>query len=194
VDAVRARPGAGLAGPMIYYHPPRPDGRELIWYAGGVVSLWRGLTAHRGIRRQDRGLYTETEDTGYVTGCGLLASRACLEKTGLLDPAYGMYAEDADLSLRAARAGFSLLFVPRAKMWHKVSMSSGGEFGLDKMRRKARANLLLLYRYARPWHWLTIPFFTAARAAAFLAGRLLARGRAALSACVRPPAGTGGYP
>lgn len=167
VSAMRAHPRAGLAGPMIYYHPPQPGGRGLIWYAGGVIDFRRGLTAHRGIREEDIGQYKEVEETGYVTGCGMMASRECLLRVGLLDASYGMYAEDADLSLRARKAGFSLLFAPGARMWHKVSSTAGGEFSPYKLRKKLRANLLFFWRYARPYHWLTIPFFVTARTIRF---------------------------
>jgi len=155
--ALEGFPGAGMAGPMIYYYPPKQDGPETIWYAGGVVELWMGLTAHRGIREADRGQYAGVEETAYVTGCGMLISRECIEKVGMLDTSFTMYAEDADLSLRAKKAGFKLLFVPGAVMWHKVSMSAGGEFGAYKLRHKARSNLLLFARHAKPWHWLTAP-------------------------------------
>lgn len=174
VDAMERDGAAGLAGPMIYYYPPK-DRREdeVIWYAGGIVKLWQGLTAHRGIREKDSGRFTVTEETGYVTGCGIIASRDCFMTTGLLDTSYILYAEDADFSLRARKAGYRLLFVPDAVMWHKVSLSTGGEFSASKIKLKLRANLILLLRYARPWHWLTIPVFTAARAANFLFRRLI---------------------
>jgi len=167
IAAMKAHPEAGLACPMIYYYPPKDDGRELIWYAGGVVDFWRGLIAHRGIRQVDDGRYTRPECTGYVTGCGLMASRACLERVGLLDTAYNMYVEDVDLSQRAIIAGYSLLFVPGARMWHKVSATAGGEFSWFKIKNKIRSSLLFFRRYARPWHWLTIPLFVLARGIMF---------------------------
>lgn len=175
VEAVRSRPNAGIAGPMIYYYPPGGQGGETIWYGGGIVETWRGLVAHRAIRKKDTGEFNAVEDTGYVTGCGMLVSRACLHRIGLLDTSYNMYAEDTDLCLRAKRAGFAVIFVPGAVMWHKVSMSMGGEFSLAKLRLKAAANLRLFARYARPWHWLTMPLFVTGRVAAFMLRRLLAR-------------------
>ena len=96
-----------------------------IWYAGGIVKLWMGLTAHRGLREEDTGQYGKVEATDYVTGCAMLISRECLDKVGLLDTSYGMYAEDVDFSLRASSAGFALLFVPGGKVWHKVSSERG---------------------------------------------------------------------
>jgi hypothetical protein len=177
VDAALSHPDAGIAGPMIYYYPPgRPEG-EVIWYAGGIVEMWRGLVAHRAIRKRDTGLFADVETTGYVTGCGMLVSRPCMERVGMLDTSFNMYAEDTDLSLRAEGAGFTLLFVPAARMWHKVSMSMGGEFSLAKMMRKAASSLKLFVRYSRPWHWLTMPFFVAGRVALFTLRRLFLPGR-----------------
>ena len=171
--AMRNNPDAGAAGAMIYYFPPKQRQQdEIIWYAGGIVSFWKGLTAHRGIREKDAGRYNDIEETGYVTGCAMMLSGRCLGRVGLLDPGYYIYAEDADLSVRARRAGFRLLFVPRAKVWHKVSLSTGGEFSAFKIKNKIKSNLRLFLLHARPWHWLTIPFFVAARAAAFMLRRL----------------------
>ena len=167
VGAMKAHPEAGMAGPMIYYYPPKDGAPELIWYAGGIVKLWQGLTAHRGIRERDTGQYNEVEYTDYVTGCALLATRECLEKVGLLDPSYYIYAEDADLTMRACLAGFKLLFVPNAKMWHKVSSSTGGEFSAFKIKNKIRSNLRFFIRYAKPHHWLTIPWFVLGRGILF---------------------------
>jgi GT2 family glycosyltransferase len=175
VDAARSHPEAGVLGPMIYYDPQKsgkggregtgdgeskvrqPAQPETIWYAGGIVKLWMGLTAHRGLREEDVGQYVTVEATDYVTGCAMLISRACLDKVGLLDTSYGMYAEDADFSLRAREAGFSLMFVPGGKVWHKVSMSAGGEFSPYKIKLKIKSNLRLFVRFSKPWHWLTMP-------------------------------------
>jgi len=163
--------GAGIAGPMIYYHPSRGEGKEIIWYAGGIVELWQGLIAHRDIREEDEGRHTAVERTGYVTGCCMLISRACLERVGMLDTAYTMYSEDADLSMRAKLAGFGLVFVPKARMWHKVSLSTGGEFGARKLRLKLASNLRFFARYARPWQWLTAPLLALGRLMLFMGGR-----------------------
>lgn len=171
--AMRNGPDAGVAGAMIYYFPPKQRQQdEIIWYAGGILSFWKGLTAHRGIRETDSGLYKDIEETGYVTGCAMMLSRRCIERTGLLDPGYFIYAEDADLSVRARRAGFRLLFAPRAKVWHKVSLTTGGEFSAFKIKNKIKSNLRLFLLHTRPWHWLTIPFFVVARASAFALRRL----------------------
>jgi len=190
--ALEEDPRAGAAAPLICFKEPL----DVVWYAGGQLSPALGLAAHRGLREYDRGQYRSVEPTGYLTGCCLLATRAAWETVGLLDERYFIYAEDADWCLRARRAGFRLLFVPTARLWHKVSASSGATSPW-KIYQRLRANLTLFARHARGLARVTwLPCFLAQQAA--LAAWLLARGRGAAAtavpralwdALVRKPAG-----
>ncbi|MBI5191306.1 MAG: glycosyltransferase family 2 protein [Nitrospirae bacterium] len=164
--------GAGMAGPMMYYYPPRGEGRELIWYAGGLVSYWMGRTAHRGIRKVDTGQYRGAEDTYYISGCALLVHSDVIKDVGLLDTSYVIYSEDADWCVRASKAGYRLLFVPEARLWHKVSASSGGGITPFKVYHRVRSGIKFFARHGRPWHWLTMPFFMAGYAVWFLLRKL----------------------
>lgn len=151
-------PGVGITGPKIYYYTPR----DQIWFAGGRIFLARGTSCHIGIRQTDNGQYDRRAEIDYVTGCALMASRAVFEKCGLLDPGYVAYYEDVDFCMRARRAGFSIVFEPGGRVWHKISASTGGQMSRRKITRKFRSTWKFFRRYAKPWHWLTIPlFFTA---------------------------------
>jgi len=176
VGFLEAHPRAGAAAPLICYSEPR----DRVWFAGGRVSLWLGLTAHRGLRQTDRGQFRAPRRCGYLTGCALLVRREVLERVGMLDPDYYIYAEDADFSLRARRAGYSLWCVPAARVWHRISASSGGGASPFKIYHRTAANMRLFARHARPWHWLTWPLCAAAYTAAYAAAAVLA-GRAALA-------------
>ena len=115
------------------------------------------------------------EETGYLTGCCLLARRATWERVGLLDERYYLYAEDADWSLRARAAGDRLLFVPTARLWHKVSASAGASSPW-KIYQRLRANLTLFATHARGLARLTwLPCFLAQQLVLVL--WLLARGQ-----------------
>jgi len=147
----------GITGPKIYYYTPR----DQIWFAGGEVRMSRGVARHVGIRETDHGQYDEPREVDYVTGCALMARREVYESVGMLDPSYAAYFEDTDLCMRARRAGYRLLYVPTARVWHKISASTGGQLGRRKIARKLRSSARFFARYARPYHWLTIPFFFA---------------------------------
>ena len=171
MQALEQDPAAGAAAPLIYFGPPTAR----IWYAGGHCVPALGFAGHRGLRRFDRGQYRVVEATGYLTGCCVVAAREVWQKVGLLDERYFIYAEDADWSLRARAAGYSLLFVPTARLWHKVSASSG-EASRWKVYQRLRANLILFGRHARGLGRLTwLPCFVAQQIA--LAVWLALRGR-----------------
>lgn len=179
LQALAEDPGAGAAAPLIYYAPPT----DLLWYAGGECRPGLAYTAHRGIRSRDAGQYRSVEQTGYLTGCCLLAPRAVWERVGLLDEAYFIYGEDADWSLRARESGYRLLFVPTARLWHKVSASAGGAASPWKIYQRLRANVTLFRRHARGIGRLTwLPALLAQQAA--LASWLVLRGNAAAAAAV----------
>ncbi len=172
----------GIVGPKIYYY----DEPTRIWYAGGKISYFTGIISHRGIREADHGQYNVVEDTDYVTGCALLIKRKVLDSVGLLDPIYSpMYSEDADYSLRAKRAGFRVVYVPQAKVWHKVSASTGGGLTPLKTQLKVEHNFIFLMRYARWYHWFTIPWCVGAVALLFVVRGFLTGNFAVIGALLR---------
>lgn len=134
-DCARTSPQAGLFSPLIYFaegyeyhsdsYTPEERGR-VIWYAGGSID-WRNLYSfHRGVDEVDRGQFDAQDSSEFATGCCVLISREVLETVGLFDPAYFLYLEDVDLSIRAQRRGYALTFCPQAKVWHKNAGSTGG--------------------------------------------------------------------
>ncbi len=123
----------GILGPKIYfapgceYHSGRYQKKEkgkVIWYAGGIIDWPNILASHRGVDEVDRGQYDEMEETDFISGCAMLIKREVLEKIGLLDKRYFLYLEDNDFCQRAKKAGFKLVYVPQAKLWHANAGSS----------------------------------------------------------------------
>lgn len=154
-------PEAGLLAPKIYY-AAQPD---VIWFAGGGMSLWRGQFWHDGLRKKDVGQFEEARDVDYITGCAMLIRRAVVEQIGELDERFYLYGEDVDYSLRARRAGYRLRLVPGATMRHIVSASLGST-SLRKFLIRSRSNLRLYRKYAPVWSWFTtIPIFAVLGAA-----------------------------
>ena len=160
-QAASELPEAGILAPKIYY-AAQPD---VIWYAGGGVSLWRGLFWHDGIREKDVGQFEKARDVDYITGCAMLIRRAVLEQIGELDERFYLYGEDVDYSLRAKASGYRLRLVPGATMRHKVSASLGPT-SLRKFLIRTRSNLRLYRKYSPVWSWFTtIPIFAVLDAA-----------------------------
>ena len=136
--------------PMIHYL----DKPEKIWYAGGKVNLPFGQLAHIGLRETNKGQYSDISITDFVTGCCILTSLKSLKKLEGFDENFNMYAEDIDLCLRAKRIGIYSIFVPEARIFHKVSASVGGEFSINKIRKKLESIKKLMRKHCSAYEML----------------------------------------
>ena len=81
--------------------------------------------------------------------------RDVFEALGGFDPLFFMYLEENDLSLRAALAGFTTLFVPRAIVMHDFVP----RFSAEKIHWLERNRFLLL---AKLFKWRTLLVLTPA--------------------------------
>ena len=169
VGAISSDEKIGMVGPKIF-HFDQPD---VIWSAGGFVSFFQGKTGHYGLRRKDSSRLDQQREVSYLTGCTQLIRTELFEKLGGFDESYHMYSEDADLCQRARNAGYKIIYIPQSKIWHKISSSSGGGLTAYKIRNKIRGNLRFFRKYARWYHWLTIPIFVFLDGIGFIAKSLV---------------------
>jgi GT2 family glycosyltransferase len=114
----------GFVGPKVYYYNCRGR-RDVIAFAGGRINMWIGKARNLGEREEDRGQYDDTKQMSYVEGSCLLVKTEVVQRIGLLDSTLFAYWEEVDWCMRGNRAGYTSVFVPSAKIWHKVAASSG---------------------------------------------------------------------
>lgn len=123
LDASERYPAAGVFGAKIYYY----DDPHRLWYAGARWLPDQAEFEHVGGTVLDNGRdYEVTQPTAYACGCALFARSAVARDIGMLNPAFFILWEEADWCYRAGRKGFGTLFIPGAKVWHKVSSTFQG--------------------------------------------------------------------
>ncbi|AFS83511.1 glycosyltransferase family 2 protein [Candidatus Nitrosopumilus sediminis] len=71
----------------------------------------------------------------YLSGAAMLVRRDVLDKIGLMDKDYFLYFEETDLCARMIRAGYDLMYIPSAIVWHAVSPLSNSENKVYYMER-----------------------------------------------------------
>ena len=145
VEEARRRPRAGaLCSKVLYLDPP-----DLVWFAGARFDPRSGYNGRqRGYRERDDGRFDEVVETARACGAAMLVAREVLEEVGLFDAELFAYSEDTDWSLRAAAAGYRHYLVPASRVWHKVSVSSGGESSPATLYYDLRNTLEVCERYA----------------------------------------------
>lgn len=120
--------------------------------AGGArIRYWLASTRGIGHGEIDRGQH-DTPLECVTGGCVLVRTRIFHELGGF-DPVFDPYGpEDLDFSLRAIRAGYRCLYIPRALIWHDPTQTfEGGKYTANLVRHKGRQWLLFLHRHAPPW-------------------------------------------
>ena len=114
----------GLVGPTMYYAEP-PDKiwgavNRIDWRSARVIRKDMGKTIHR-----DKLDNAPNREVDYIDTCAVLIKRAVVESIGLMDADYFINFDDLDLNVRANKAGFRIVYVPYAAMWHMVSAAMG---------------------------------------------------------------------
>ena len=102
---------------------------SLDWaYHRGFPTPWASLLYFLG---NDR-LYHLTgrnmdqiHEVDAISGSFFFTKKSVLDKVGLFDEDYWLYAEDIDLSYRIKKAGFKIMYVPQVKVTHFKGVSSG---------------------------------------------------------------------
>lgn len=121
IAALDAHPDAGMAASKILlFHD-----RKILHSAGDFYGP-DGVPGNRGVWQEDNGQYEEMSEVFGGCGAAVAYRRTLLDDVGLLDEDLEMYCEDVDLNLRARLAGYRCIFVPQARVYHRLSATGGG--------------------------------------------------------------------
>lgn len=107
-------PSIGIVGPMVYHY----DEPTVIQSAGGQMN--QHLEAvHIAQNEEDKGQFVQPRPVDWISGCAILVRRPLIEQVGMIDERFFYYWEETEWCLRAGRAGWRIMHVPDARLWHK---------------------------------------------------------------------------
>jgi hypothetical protein len=138
------RSDVGILAPTIFYY----DQPDRVWRLGDRHCRWLPIPLKVSTKALKTG--NEVLPVDYVTGCGMLIRRQVFSTIGLFDPRYFMYYEDADFCRRAAKAGFAIVCVLAARMWHKISHSTRGDVSQQHYLRTRHRVQFYRHHYSLP--------------------------------------------
>ena len=127
VDVAERDSRVGFAGPKIYYYDYDSRGRKDVINSAGVkLNMWVGRVWPLGDHEIDAGQYDRVQLVDTLIGSCLLVKTRVITEIGLLDPKFFAYWEETDWCSRGSAAGYTSIYVPQAKIWHKYAASSSG--------------------------------------------------------------------
>lgn len=138
VKCALANKEVGILSPLIF----ASEGKE-VWFSGGKIDWLRMKTAHN---RELLG--SDFSDSDFISGCAMLVRAEVFAKIGLLDEDFFLYWEDADFSVRAKKAGFSLLISANAHVRH---FEKSEETKKNKVYWLVLSGLLFFEKNASRW-------------------------------------------
>lgn len=121
----------GITGPKIYFLEGEKKTCKKIWFAGGVFDALNVYGVHKGVNQIDNGQFEKKEKSDFITGAAIMIRKEVFERIGLFDEDFFLYYEDTDFCLRASGAGFKILLVPQAIVYHANAQSTGLGSGLQ---------------------------------------------------------------
>lgn len=144
VKCAQNNPRAGIISPLIIH-----SATHSIWFSGGKIDWLRMKTLHTPYQPSKSQELISTSE--YISGCAMLIPQKVLQKTGFFDEIFFLYYEDADLSLRVKKAGFTLLILPQTILWHDEQ----SQFNPQKLYHLVLSGILFFRKHSpshlRPW-------------------------------------------
>jgi GT2 family glycosyltransferase len=128
VEAADRYPDAAIFGPALL----SPEGKVELSHN---LDLFEQASSGRR-RRADADLVPEGDlCAGFVSGAVMLLRMSAIARFGGFDPDIFLFYEDTELCLRAARAGWSLVHVPGARVTHAGGGSSRPNPRIDRLKQ-----------------------------------------------------------
>jgi len=144
VKIAESDPLIGIAGPKIYfYHEPNK-----LQSVGIQIDLSNWQSFSVGLNKIDVGQFDNITEVDWVYGCALLIKRTTIKDIGLLDPAYFAYVEEVDWCVRCKKSGYKVVFIPKAKIWHKGHLDPDETYSLP-LYYMTRNRFLFMWKHAR---------------------------------------------
>jgi GT2 family glycosyltransferase len=161
-EAAAGAPRMGALAPLIVRH----DDPDRVWFAGGRHDRMRavgvhgayGATVDEATRAADAD-GSAVRECSFLTGCCLLLRCTALDEVGPFRADYFAYVEDLELSMRLARAGWGIGWVPGARLAHRVPAEGTPPSPTQIRLRDRNRRRLARQLYSRAWRVLFALWF-----------------------------------
>jgi GT2 family glycosyltransferase len=144
IFTIESNSNIGIVGSKIYF----AHTKNLIWFAGAKFNRYFGQSIMTGFSKVDDEKSWEIDvEAAFITGCSMLIKTEVLHKIGLLDDDYFFGMEDLDFGIRVRNVFLRCVVSRKAKLWHKVSNSTGGMDSPIYIYYYLRNRLLLMKKH-----------------------------------------------
>jgi len=128
IKVAEADSSIGIAGAKIYSY-----GTERLQFVWGGFNYWFGQPTYtptfviEGFSKGplDKGQYGKLKNVEWASGCSLLIKSDVIKKIGFLEESFFALLEEVEYCTRARKNNYRVVYVPKARVWHKWGKSAG---------------------------------------------------------------------
>lgn len=111
-------PKIGVCGSKTYYYDY--DGQKTNEnFEGGKINIFKGEAYY--VKGNEKPTIEKPKTLDYIAGSCFLIKKDVVNDVGFLDKDYFLYWEEADWCFRIKMKGYKLMYIPRAKIYHKMN-------------------------------------------------------------------------
>ena len=123
VNILDSKTAIGAVSPKILYF----ENPDIIQYAGFTkMNMNTGRNKCIGQMETDQGQFdANTGPTGFVHGAAMMIRKEAIDKAGLMPELFFLYYEEMDWCEKIRNAGYEIWIEPKARIYHKESMTVG---------------------------------------------------------------------
>lgn len=163
MSVMQSDPNIGVAGPAVYcYNDPKR-----VWSLGTSINTLTGRVSFKYEGKIDKGWFSKAIEV-QVLPTAFLVKREVIDKVGLFDDVFFAVYEDTDFCFRVREAGYKVLCVLTARVWHKVALNEREQL-LGVLKRAyyvARNRVIFMRKHAKPLNFVVFllvfqPIYTA---------------------------------
>jgi len=149
VEFMEKHPEVGVAGPIMYFlsDPTR------IWCAGVKRDYWTTITRLIGFNAKDDGQFKKPYESEDFPN-SFIIRREIIEKIGLFNSKlFPIHYDEGDFCQRVKKAGYKIMVVPSAKVWHDTPLPERNKSALLGLKNPLRAYYVSRNRILFHWIW-----------------------------------------
>jgi len=142
VETAECSEDIGFVTGKVYYY----GSKDILQTVGKIEHplLWNG--GHIGNGETDKGQYEKVSERFFADDIYTLVKKSLYEKVGGYDTLFQFQCEEFDWQARAKEAGFKIFYTPKARIWHKDSMTIG-KVSAFKAYYDARNPILVILKH-----------------------------------------------
>ncbi len=170
IGYMEKNPKTGIAGPHLHNFDETHQNSAFRYYKPSTILMRRSFLGKtkKGKEELARFQMEDIKDmkervapADWLMGSALMIKKEYLDKVGYFDEKFFMYMEDVDLCRRFWEAGYSVVYIPQAKMYHYHGRSSKNKMIITALINKyTRIHLKSAIKYFRK-HGIKVPKYGA---------------------------------